>query len=287
MHSNTMHSNVVAINLENFQQVILEESKSKPVLVSFWAEQVPESIELRDALIAKVSAFPDHIILATVNCETEGQIAQQFGIQGLPTAILVKDGQPLDGLTGPQTEESVQDFLNKHLPKPEDTLLNDAKLALADNNANAAYTFILQAYQLDTERADIKIVYADASIQVGKVTDAETVLATITMVDQNSDYQAVMAKLELANQAAESPEIKALEASLQQDPNNDELKHKLAVQYSQVNRNEEALELLFRLVQKDPSNNKSKDLLLDVLKILPDGDALATKYRRKLYTLMY
>lgn len=282
-----MSSNIVAITLENFQQVVLEESKSKLVLVSFWAEQVPESIELRDALTAKVSLFPDHMVLATVDCQTQGQIAQQFGVQGLPTAVLVKNAQPIDGLTGPQTEELVQAFLDKHLPKVEDTLLNEAKLALVENDINKAYTAASQAYQIDSERADIKIVYADASIQLGKVADAEAMLATITLVDQDSAYQAVMAKLELATQAAESPEIKALEVQLKSEPDNDEIKHKLAVQYSQVNRNEEALEILFRLVQKDMSNTTSKELMLDVLKVLPDGDSLATKYRRKLYTLMY
>ncbi len=282
-----MNSNVVAITLENFQQVILDESKVKLILVSFWADQVPESVELRNALITKVSPFPEHMILATVDCQTQDQIAQQFGIQGLPTAVLVKDGQPIDGLTGPQTEESVQEFLSKHLPKPEDSLLNEAKISLAENDVNSAYATILQAYQIDSERADIKIVYADILIQTGKVSDAEGILATITMVDQDSDYKSVMAKLELANQAADSPEIKALETALESEPDNDELKHQLAAQYSQVNRNEEALELLFRLIQKDSGNTISKDLLLDVLKTLPDGDSLATKYRRKLYILMY
>lgn len=282
-----MSSNIVAITLENFQQVIIEESKSKLVLVSFWAEQVPESIELRDTLSSKVSPFPNHITLATVNCQTQSQIAQQFGIQDLPTAVLVKDGQPIDGLSGPQTETLIQEFVDKHLPKPEDTLLDEAKAALVENDINKAYTAANNAYQINNERADIKIIYADTSIQVGKVTDAEAVLATITMVDQDSNYQAVMAKLDLANQAAESPEIKALEAQLETEPDNDEIKHQLAVQYSQVNRNEEALELLFRLVQKDLSNTTSKELMLDVLKVLPEGDVLAIKYRRKLYTLMY
>ena len=282
-----MSSNIVAITLENFQQVVIEESKSTLVLVSFWAEQVPESIELRNALSSAVSQFPNHIILATVDCQTEGQIAEQFGIKGLPTAVLVKDGQPLDGLTGPQTPELVQEFLDKYLPKPEDTLLEEAKAALAVNDINTAYSAAVNAYQINNERADIKFIYADTSIQVGKIADAETVLSTITMVDQDSDYYAVMAKLDLATQAAESPEIKALEAQLEIEPDSDEIKHQLAVQYSQVNRNEEALELLFRLVQKDMSNTTSKELMLDVLKVLPEGDALATKYRRKLYTLMY
>jgi len=280
-------NNQIAITLDNFQQLILEESKSKLILVSFWAEQVPESLELRDKLATKVAGFDEHILLATVDCQTQGQIAQQFGIQGLPTAVLVKEGQPLDGLSGPQTDESISDFLNKYLPKPEDTLLAQAKQLVNDGDINQAFSVISKAYHLDSERADIKLLLADVYIQTGKISDAEQLLSTIKMVDQDSEYAAVMAKLELANQAADSPEIQALEAELEQDSDNAELKQKLAAQYSQVNRHEDALALLFRLVQSDGSDQKSKELLLDVLKSLPDGDPLATKFRRKLYTLMY
>jgi len=280
-------TNAIEITLENFQQIILEESKTKPVLVDFWAEQVPESLQLRDRLAADLNGFEEHVLYATVDCQTQQQIAQQFGIQGLPTAILVKDGQPLDGLTGPQSDDNIKEFLAKHLPKQEDLLLAQAQQLLADNNVNDAFTVINKAYQLDSERADIKLLLSDTYLQIGKVTEAESLLATILMVDQDSYYQAMIAKLELANQAADSPEIKALEAQLANDTDNVELQHQLVAQYSQVSRHEEALVLLFRLMQKDSSDAVSKSLYLDVLKSLPDGDPLANKYRRKLYTLMY
>lgn len=279
--------NTVAITLENFQQVILEESKDKMVLVDFWAQQVPESVDLREKLTTALASHSETIILATVDCETQGQIAQQFGIKGLPTAILVKDGQPLDGLSGPQTDETLNEFLAKYLPKEQDILLNQALSLLDENNVNDAFKLISQAYQLDNERADIKLVLADVYIQTGKLPDAEALLQSIKMIDQDSHYQSVMAKLELANQAADSPEIKALEQQLESEPDNIDVQHQLAAQYSQVNRHEDALAILFKLVQKDGADQNSKDLLLDVLKLLPEGDALASKYRRKLYTLMY
>lgn len=277
----------VAVTLENFQNVIIETSKTKLVLVAFWAEQIPESVELVNKLSASLANFSEHITLATVDCQTQQQIAQQFGIQGLPTAILVQESQPLDGLSGPQTDESIQEFLNKYLPKPEDILLAQAKVALESGDVNAAFTDASQAYQLDNERADIKLVLADTYLQTGKLADAETLLATVKMADQDSHYQALVAKLELATQAAESPEIKALEQQLTQTPDNVELIQQLATQYSQVNRYEDALVLLFRLMQTDSSDQHSKTLYIDLLKTLPEGDALATKYRRKLYTLMY
>ncbi len=109
------------------------------------------------------------------------------------------------------------------------------------------------------------------------------------MVDQDSAYHALIAKVELAEQAENSPEIKALEAKIKETPNDINLSQQLATQYSQVNRQEEALSILFRLVQAgdEDTKDKSKELFLDVLKALPDGDPLAAKFRRKLYTLMY
>ena len=282
-----MNSNIVAITLENFQQVILEESKTKLILVDFWAEQVPESVELKNKLASKLTLAADTMILATVDCQSQQQIAQQFGVQGLPTVVLVKDGQPLDGLTGPQTDESIAEFLAKYLPKPEDDLLIQAKQLLVEQNVNDAFITISQAYQLDSERADIKFVLIDVYIQIGKIAEAEALLATIKMIDQDSHYTALLAKAELASQAANSPEIQALEQQRVNEPDNIELQQQLATQYHQVNRAEEALTILFRLVQKDNTDKVSKQLLLDVLKVLPDGDPLALKFRRKLYTLMY
>ena len=276
-----------AITLENFQQVVLEQSKSILVLVDFWAEQVPESVELKDKLTIKLANNRETILLATVDCLTQQQIASQFGLQSLPTAVLLKDGQPIDGISGPQTDEAINAFLDKYLPKAEDNFLNEAKAQLLQGQVNEAYVNATNAYQLNNERADIKLVLAESAIQIGKLAEAETLITNIKMVDQDSDYQAIVAKLELATQASESPEIKALEAELKQTPEDVDLQQKLAAQYSQVNRNEEALEILFSLVKKNADEGESKRLLLDVLKALPEGDPLASKYRRKLFSMMY
>jgi putative thioredoxin len=283
----TVNSNIVAVTLENFQQAVLQASQSSLVLVDFWAQQVPESIELRDKLVARVSQYPDVLTLATVDCETEQQIAQQFGIQGLPTAVLLKDSQPIDGLSGPQTDESIEEFLAKYLPKEQDSLLADAKQLLAENNVNEAFSVIEKAFQLDNTRADIKLVLIDVYIQTGKIAEGQSLLDSIMMVDQDSYYHSLVSKLELASQAADSPEIKALEDKIVLQPDNIELSHQLAAQYSQVNRHEDALALLFALMQKDSTDSESKQIFLDVMKALPDGDVLANKFRRKLYTLLY
>ena len=275
------------ITLQNFQQVVIEESKNKLVLIAFWAEQVPESVELKSKLEVATANFSQQMLMTSVDCQVEQQIAQQFGLQSLPTAIIIKDGQPLDGLSGPQTDDTIRELLDKHLPKPQDSLLQQAKEALAANDINTAYKAASEAYELDSERADIKLVLADSAVAFGKTAQASELIDSIKMIDQDSDYASVKAKLELALEAANSPELQALEAAVTNDPDDAELILKLAAQYTLASRFEDALNILFRRVQSVRDDQKSKDFLLDVLKALPEGDALATKFRRKLYTLMY
>lgn len=56
-----------------------------------------------------------------------------------------------------------------------------------------------------------------------------------------------------------------------------------------MGRTEEALTLLFALVQRDRQalEGSAHSALLDILRTLPAGDPLAASFRRKLYSLLY
>ena len=95
-----------------------------------------------------------------------------------------------------------------------------------------------------------------------------------------------MAALELAEQAADSPEIQALESKLSQDPDNGLLKQELAIQYSQAGRKDEALELLLSVLRRDLAFGEAKKIYLDILATMA-GEPTASHYRRQLYTLLY
>ena len=119
--------------------------------------------------------------------------------------------------------------------------------------------------------------------------EAETLLATITMQDQDAKYKGLMAKLELHKQASESPEIRLLEEKLAADPSDKQVAYELALQYSQVNRQEESLELLIGLLRKDMNfaDGNAKKTMMDILAALGQGNAIAALYRRQLYSLLY
>lgn len=279
--------NSLNITLENFQQVILQDSQKKLVMLEFWAQGYEPSQQLEPVLQTLASVYGENLIHARVDCQTQQEIAGQFGVRDLPTVMLIKDGQPVDGFAGVESEANIRQMLEKHLPKPEDELYNQAAKLVADKLYPEAFTLIKQAYDLDPNRADIKLLLADCQVELGQVKQAKEVLATIGLVDQDSHYQSILGKVGLAEQAADSPEIKALQQAAAKDPDNLELKVKLAVQLRQANQIEEALELMHAILLKDLNFGEAKKLMLDMINALPDGEPLKSKYRRKVYSLLY
>lgn len=279
--------NIINITLQNFQQVILETSKQKHVLIEFYAPQLEMCEQLSPVLIQVAAKYPEDLVFARVNCEQEQQIAGQFGIQSLPTVILVKDGQPIDGFAGLQMDVQIEEMLEKHLPNAQDRQYEQAVANINQGDYQAAFTLAKQAHDADKTRADTALVLADCYIELGNITQAKALLATIGLVDQNGYYHSIQGKIELAEQAAESPEIKLLQEKLAGDPNNMQLKVELAVQLHQANQHEEALELLFAVLAKDLNFADAKKYTLDMINAMPDGEPLKVKYRRKLYSMLY
>ncbi|MFU2511489.1 tetratricopeptide repeat protein [Pseudoalteromonas sp. ASV78] len=284
-------NNMVNVNPQNLQQVLGETSQQKLVLLSFYSAQSPEC-QSQAAILEKIaSQYGEHLLVATLDCDIEqqlaAQLAQQIGLQTLPTLVFLKDSAPVDMLAGAQTEQQVRDVLAKHLPAQHELLLEQAKQALIAQDLNSAFNYAKQAYELDTTNARIKLVLADICIQIHKLDDAQALLASVAENERDAYFTNIQAKCEQALLAQESPEIKALQSQVEKYPNDLEIQAELADALNQAGRKEEALELLFNILQKDLNFAQVKPTFLEVIASLPDGDSLAAKYRRKLYSILY
>jgi putative thioredoxin len=279
---------VVDINENNLHQT-LEQSMSVPVLFYFWSERSQHCQQLGPVLEKLAAEYTGQFVLAKLDCDTEQQIASQFGLRSIPTVYLFKDGQPVDGFQGPQPEEVVRDLLQRFLPKPEDVKLAQATELLQAGNATDALPVLKEAWQLSNQRGDIGLSLAEAQIALNKSEDAEATLSTIPLQDRDTRYQGLVAQIDLLKQAADTPEIQLLQQQVQQQPENADLAVQLALQLHQVGRNEEALELLMGHLKKDLSvaNGNARKTLQDILAALGTGDTLAAKFRRQLYALLY
>lgn len=279
---------IVELNEQNFRQV-LEGSMQTPVLIHFWAPMSQESAQIIPDLQTLTQQYNGAFTLALLNCEQEQAIASQFGVQALPTIALFVNGQPVDGLGGPQTLEAIVDMLSKHLPSQDELALRQALEQMQAGEYLQALNAMQQLPEELTNKGEVKLAIAECLLETQQFELAEAQLAAIPLEYQDNYFKGLVAKLELHKQAADSPEIQALEANLQANPSDAKIAAELALQYHQVNRSEEALELLWSYLVKDLNalDGDMKKSFMDILSALGQGNASASKYRRQLYSLLY
>lgn len=276
--------NIVNINESNLQQV-LEQSMTTPVLFYFWSERSQHCLQLTPILESLAAQYNGQFILAKLDCDAEQMIAAQFGLRAIPTVYLFQNGQPVDGFQGPQPEEAIRALLDKVLPREEELKAQQAMQLMQESNYTDALPLLKDAWQLSNQNGEIGLLLAETLIALNRSEDAEAVLKTIPLQDQDTRYQGLVAQIELLKQAADTPEIQQLQQQVAENPED----AALATQLHQVGRNEEALELLFGHLRKDltAADGQTRKTFQEILAALGTGDALASKYRRQLYALLY
>ncbi|ALB61981.1 hypothetical protein AFK62_05450 [Cronobacter condimenti 1330] len=280
--------NIINLSEANLHQ-LLEQSMTVPVLFYFWSDRSQHCLELTPVLEKLANQYQGQFILAKVDCDNEQAIAAQFGLRAIPTVYLFSQGQPVDGFQGPQPEEAIRALLEKVLPREEELKAQEAMALMQEGNYAQALPLLKDAWQMSNQASEIGLLLAQTQIALNRSEDAEAVLKTIPMQDQDTRYQGLVAQIDLLKQAADTPEIQQLQQQVEQNPDDAQLASQLALQLHQVGRNEEALELLFTHLKKDlgAADGQARKMMQEILAALGTGDALASKYRRQLYSLLY
>ena len=280
---------IVDIDESNAQTLLIEESQKRPVIVDFWADWCAPCKQLMPILEKLAAEYQGAFLLAKVNADEQQMLAQQLGVRSLPTVMVIKDGQPVDGFSGAQPESAVRDMLDKHVPSPQADSLVKAEQLLAEGDIPGALALFRGAWEDSGQKPEFTMAYAGALITASRLDEAEALLSDIKMVDQDARFQQLMAQIVLQRQAAQSPEIEALEADLASDEQNHEVRVKLAVQISSHGRYREALEHLLVVLRadRDWGNGEAKRVYLDMIATIGKGDPLAAEYQRKLFSLLY
>ncbi|MEX3072534.1 co-chaperone YbbN [Vibrio alginolyticus] len=279
---------IVEITEHNFRET-LEGSMNTPVLIHFWANAQPESAQILPELQTLAQQYNGAFTLALLNCEDQPALASQFGVQVLPTIALFVNGQAVDGLGGPQPIDAIATMLQKHLPSPDEQLLKQIMELLQEGQHAEALSIIHTLPAELQSRGDVKLATADCLLETKQFDIAQELLGSIPLEYQDNYYKGLLAKLELHLQATDSPELQRLEQEYEANTENLDLACELAIQYNQVGRDEEALELLWNILKVNlgAQDGEVKKTFMDILSALGQGNTLAGKYRRQLYSILY
>ena len=81
----------VNVTDENFDQEVLK--SAKPIVVDFWAEWCGPCKQIAPALDELDTEMGDQVTVAKVNIDENPMTPSKYGVRGIPTLILFKDGE--------------------------------------------------------------------------------------------------------------------------------------------------------------------------------------------------
>lgn len=104
--------NIIQGTSSNFEEVILNSGKT--VLVDFYADWCPPCKKL-SPIIEELAEENnnENLLFVRINIDDEEKIANKYGIQSIPTLVLIQNRKEVDRSIGFIDKESIKDFLNQ------------------------------------------------------------------------------------------------------------------------------------------------------------------------------
>lgn len=108
-----MSNNIVTLSDASFEQDVL--NAEGPVLVDFWAEWCGPCKMIAPILSDVASEYAAKITIGKLNIDENSDTPPKFGIRGIPTLLLFKDGKVAATKVGALSKPQLIDFLEENL----------------------------------------------------------------------------------------------------------------------------------------------------------------------------
>jgi putative thioredoxin len=257
---------IVDVTDADFEQVVIEGSKERPVVVDMWATWCGPCRTLGPILEKVADERGGGFLLAKLDVDANPMVANAFGVQSIPTVIAFSDGQPVNGFMGAYPEEYVHAFVDDLLPTNADRATEEAQAEEAAGDLTGAEEGYRAALAEDPQNEEAAVGLARILAERGDVDEARDLVAPLL---PDEDAERVMAI------------VRVREWSSLQQTSGLEREKRLAAE----GRWREALDGMLSSLADD--GDAARDAMVDVFRVLGDDDPLVPEYRRKLASALF
>ena len=284
----TTTPHIFNVDQDNFETEVLQASLKTPVLVDFWATWCEPCKSLGPVLEKLAVEYNGAFRLGKVDVDKIQELAGVFGIRSIPTVMLVKDGQILDGFAGALPEGQLREFLSRHI-QPLDGDVEETSEEVVPESPEQAINRLQQAIAAEPNRPELKLDLALALAQAGHASAAEAELNALP-ANLAIDARAVRLRnqLDLSRSLEGAPALDALQQRVQANPQDWEAHDLLGVRLLLGDDQAAGLDQWLLLLERarDWNDGQAKKRLLAAFNTLDDAELVA-RYRRRMASLLF
>ncbi|MCF6301312.1 MAG: thioredoxin [Proteobacteria bacterium] len=259
---------IYEVTAEQFNELVVEKSKTIPVLVDFWADWCEPCKMLMPILQSLAEKHHGKFCLAKVNTDNEQDLAIQLGIQSLPTVVLFKDMQPIENFMGVKPESEIEKLISPYFVEVEE-------VQPAPDNLHGLQELI----EAGEYQQALELVATDDS--------DEAVFAKIEIYLMMSEVELAQKCMDqLSDEQKEHERVEKIAAKLKIHQIDSEENTKTCQDKLLSGQVEVAIEELLELLAKDSKNTNIKQMLIAGFCLMDDPKQTAS-YRRKMASLLF
>ena len=287
----TASAHVFDVTAADFQRDVLDRSLETPVLVDFWATWCGPCKTLGPILEKLAGEFNGGFLLAKVDVDKEQQLAGYFQIRSVPTVMLVKDGQLVDGFPGVLPEGQLRQFLAHHGIAPREAAANDEveEIAPPPRDPHEVVADLRAALAAQPDKPELQLDLALALSRIGEADEAGRLLDTLPANLATDDRaKSARAALGFSTLLKDAPPREELARRIAADPADLRARHQLGAHHLLAGEPEAALQQFLEMLRQDRAwqDGTPRKALIDAFNIIEDAD-LVSAYRRKMSSLLF
>jgi len=104
---------IIEVTDANFDQLVLK--SEQPVLLDFWASWCGPCRALAPIVDEVAQSYSGRVKVGKMDVDKNGATTQRYGVRGIPTLLIFKDGQVKEQIVGYVAREVIEKALDKNL----------------------------------------------------------------------------------------------------------------------------------------------------------------------------